>query len=111
MFNIIAMRIGEPATLEKMEEDLVAQNDFVGGWIEAVALPQPGLYLICNEQGKLMGLPPNRYMSIDDRKISKLPKENVTYDLIVGNIFITRIGNWGENVSVTMQDFLQYEDC
>ena len=42
----------------KDEQDLKAAQDFVGGYVEGITLPN-GDYLIVNEEGKLKDLPLN----------------------------------------------------
>ena len=42
----------------KDEPDLKAAQDFVGGYVEGIPVPN-GDYLIINEEGKLIGLPIN----------------------------------------------------
>lgn len=49
---------GRLAEVVEIENDLKALQQAVGGWIEAVTLPY-GLCVICNEEGRLMGLPYN----------------------------------------------------
>jgi len=34
-------------------------QEVVGGWIEHVPIIMEGMYMYCNEEGKLKGLPPN----------------------------------------------------
>lgn len=65
--------------------DLASLQGLVGGYIEAVTL-EPGLVLICNEEGKVHGLQPNRLCP--------------GVDMIVGSFFVT--GSRGPNfVSLT----------
>lgn len=54
--------------------DLASMQEIVGGYIEAVAL-NDNLVLICNEEGKIQGLEPNRF---------------IAGDVIVGTFFVTR---------------------
>lgn len=42
-----------------IEPDLAAMQRTVGGYIETVTLPG-GLVLVCDEEARLKGLPPNR---------------------------------------------------
>lgn len=71
-----------PYTAEIDGTDFRALQEFVGGYIEAVAIPL-GLWLICNEEGKLLGLPANR----------RIPNG----DIVVGPFFVCRAQ--GENFS------------
>lgn len=61
----------KPPFIAEIDNDLKAMQEFVGGYIEAV--PIDGLILVCNEEGKFMGLPAN----------VRLP-----WDTIVGTFFI-----------------------
>jgi len=64
-------------------------SDFVGGMIEIVPLPS-GKLLICNEEGKLIGLEKNEEATKIWQKeypIEKYPLNND--ELIVGNVVIT----------------------
>lgn len=65
-----------PNTLEKMQE-------LVGGYIEAVRFAD-GAVLICNEEGKLNGMKPNR--ALGDRKSAQFHKVD---KIVFGDFFIT----------------------
>lgn len=49
---------GKRPVVVEIEDDLKALQEAVGGWIETVTLPY-GLCVICNEEGRIMGLPFN----------------------------------------------------
>lgn len=56
--KVIRKRPGEePETIE-IENTLAALQKEVGGYIEVVTLPY-GAALICNEEGRILGLPDN----------------------------------------------------
>lgn len=61
--------IVEPNELPKeieIDNTLKAKQDLVGGSIEYVSREHyPDVILICNEEGKLIGLPYNRYIGQD----------------------------------------------
>lgn len=96
MIRIIACRCGEPAKVEEIDSDLRAMQEFVGGYIEIVRL-EPGLGLVCNEEGKFFGMPVNRLI-FDGR------------DFVSGDCFLCRVNNKGDCVSVTDQDIEKYKD-
>jgi hypothetical protein len=48
----------------EIENSLEALQAAVGGYIETVSMPC-GLVLVCNEEGKIRGLPFNRYFGND----------------------------------------------
>jgi len=73
---------------------LKPMQDLVGGYIENVTLEE-GVGLICNEEGKLTGLPLNR----------QVPELN---DIIRGPFFISRYNDEGETVDITDADVKEY---
>lgn len=89
--QVIYFEVGEePRTLE-VENKLEDLQELVGGWLEAFPL-MDGLLLICNEEGKLIGLPLNRVMDGEP---------------IAGNFFLCRSD--GEDfASVTDDDIEKY---
>jgi len=89
--NVVVYRVGEEPFVETIEDTLDAQQEIVGGYIEGVGLGN-SLLLICNEEGKLKGLPPNRLVP--------------GRDLIVGNFFVTRTNSEGESDNITEADLL-----
>lgn len=65
--NEIRVLLMEPGVLPRaatIPNTLEALQQAVGGYIEAVEL-EDGVCLICNEEGKLMGLPANRRVGSD----------------------------------------------
>ena len=80
-------RVPEPVT---MPNTLEAFQTAVGGYIEALDLDSD-VCLICNEEGKLMGLPANRrvegdiiagtflIVGADDGEFCSLSEQNISY--------------------------------
>ena len=71
----------------------------VGGDIEAVYPFQELVALVCNSEGKLLGLPMNRPLLDEDR----LP-----YDIICGTFFIAGLGQ-EDFVSLTDEQIQRYK--
>jgi hypothetical protein len=86
--QVLVYRPGQPGTVEQQLNDLETQQALVGGYIESVPLGD-GVYLTCNEEGKLNGLEPN----------FALPG-----DIIVGTAFFCRVDEEGECASLTEKD-------
>lgn len=63
------------------ENTLENLQGFVGGWIESVRPFNDNVAIICNEEGKLDGLPLNRTISTD-----------CFHDIIAGNFLVVGIG-------------------
>ena len=69
----------------ELDNTLEAMQKFVGGLIECITLSDTGseVTLVCNDEGKLMGLPLNRALFDDDGHI---------YDIVSGNFLIVGLG-------------------
>ena len=70
-------RVSIPHTLESMQE-------LVGGCIQAIYPYEDPVAIVCNEEGKLMGMEPNR--AVRD------PDTNEITDIICGNFFVCGLG-------------------
>ena len=78
--RIVIVEQGRKPYETELERDLESMQHCVGGTIEAVY--EPGgrdAALICNDEGKLLGLPLNRALRDEDGEI---------YDVIAGTFFI-----------------------
>lgn len=69
----------EPRTSE-INGTLREMQDVVGGLIQAVYPFEEPVALICNDEGKLLGLPLNRAL--------QLPETGEIYDVIAGTFFL-----------------------
>ena len=56
--KVLVKRPGEPAQLQTVENTLEALQEIVGGYIETITFAEDAC-IICNEEGRLMGLPYN----------------------------------------------------
>lgn len=89
LIEVLVYRVGvSQPERQLIPPTLEAQQKIVGGYIEGVSLA-PGLMLICNEEGKLTGLPPNR---------------RIGNDIIAGDFFICRVDEEGDSTSVRDSD-------
>ena len=94
MPKILLFPVNEDPKVIDLAEGLKPMQDVVGGYIENVTL-EDGVGLVCNEEGKLQGLPPNR------------PVKEIN-DVIRGPFFISRYNDEGETVDVTKADVKKY---
>jgi len=76
--NVLIIEPGEAPREAEIGGGLKAMQDIVGGLIEAVYPYDDPVALVCNEEGKLLGLPLNR--KIED------------FDIIAGTFFICGLG-------------------
>lgn len=78
--RVVMVEVGRKACEMELEDSLASMQRAVGGFIQVVY--EPGgrdAALICNDEGKLLGLPLNRALRDEDGEI---------YDIIVGTFFI-----------------------
>lgn len=82
---------------------LSSMQKIVGGLIQAVYPFEEEVALICNEEGKLMGLPPNRYL--------RTPDTHEIYDLVVGTFFLCAAPSGSERFkSLTEKQIQHYSE-
>lgn len=63
--QVIYKAPGAPAEVRDIPNELSALQEAVGGYIETVSFAQDAV-VICNEEGRLMGLPHNmRFVGVD----------------------------------------------
>lgn len=87
--RVVMVEVGRKACEMELEDSLASMQRAVGGLIQAVY--EPGgrdAALICNDEGKLLGLPLNRALRDEDGEI---------YDVIAGTFFICGVPHDGED--------------
>lgn len=77
--KILVVEPGKHPYTQEIKGDLASMQAVVGGLIQAVYPFQEQVALICNEEGKLLGLPPNRVLRDDKGRI---------YGVICGTFFL-----------------------
>ncbi len=77
--NVVLVEPGKKAVIAEIGEDLRSMQRAVGGLIQAVYPWQDSAALVCNDEGKLMGLPFNRALRGEDGQI---------YDTVAGTFFV-----------------------
>lgn len=73
-----------PAKVKLISPDLTSLQREVGGFIEVIYPFDDPVGLVCNENGKLDGLPYNRSLRDENGEI---------YDIIAGDFLIVGLGN------------------
>ena len=79
--RVLFCGVGEAPKIMEIENTLQAKQELVGGYIEMICPPihDDTAVIIGNEEAKLMGLEPNRYL-FDER--------GRAYDIVCGDFFI-----------------------
>jgi hypothetical protein len=96
MPKVLLFPVKAPPQVLDIAGGLDPMQALVGGYIENVTL-EDGIGLVCNEEGKLTGLPLNR----------RIPE---IHDTIRGPFFISRYNEEGETVDVTPEDIQKYTE-
>lgn len=81
--NVLMIEPGKAPYVTDIGNNLHSMQQAVGGHIQAVYPYEEAVVLICNEEGKLDGLPLNRALRDEDGDI---------YDIVAGNFFLAGIG-------------------
>lgn len=81
--RVVLVEPNKSARVEDIDDSYESLSDIVGGYIEAIYPFDENVALVCNEEGKLMGLPFNRALKNTKGKV---------VDLLMGTFFIAGIG-------------------
>lgn len=96
--KVLVVRPMEMPEVQEIDHTLSAMQELVGGTIQAVYPFDDPVALVCNDEGKLLGLPWNRALTDD---------HGVPYDIVCGTFFVVGIGD--ENfTSLTEQQVEKY---
>ena len=100
--EVLLVRPGEPPVRAEIKNDLTAMQELVGGLIQAIyPFEDPGVALVANEEGKLIGLPLNRTLCTEDH----------LYDIIAGTFFLCGAPPDSEHfTSLTAEQMEQYTE-
>ena len=77
--KVVLVEPDKPARVVEMDLSLESMQKAVGGLIQAIYPWEDKAALVCNDEGKLLGMPPNR--ALED-------EEGNVYDIVCGTFFI-----------------------
>ena len=77
--KIILVEPGKEACITEMELTLENMQATVGGLIQAIYPWEDKVALVCNDEGKILGMEPNRALQDENGKV---------YDIVHGTFFI-----------------------
>ena len=98
--RVLVVEPGKPCQAREIDGSLEAMQALVGGYIEAVTPFAESIAIVCNEEGKLRGLPCNRPL---------MDRHGMPYDILCGTFFIAGVD--GERfVSLTEEQIQRYKD-
>lgn len=96
--KVLVVEPQKPCRVQEIDS-LTDMQQLVGGDIEAVYPFQEPVAVVCNADGKLLGLPMNRPL---------LDKDYLPYDIIRGTFFIAGLGQ-EDFVSLTDEQIQRYK--
>ncbi len=88
--KVLKIEPGKLPYMKEISKDLDSLQQEVGGDIQATYPYDDMVAIICNEEGKLLGLPLNRALYMDDEM----------YDIVAGDFFICGIDDDGDFISL-----------
>ena len=98
--NVLLVAPMEPPRRVEIENSLESMQAVVGGLIQAVYPFDEPVALVCNDEGKLLGLPWNRALTDD---------HGVPYDIVCGTFFVAGLKE-DDFASLTEQQIEKYKD-
>ena len=100
--NVLLVEPGKRPAEAEIDGSLESMQRIVGGLIQAVYPFDEPVALICNDEGKLLGLPLNRALYDSTGQI---------YDIIAGNFFLCGApGDSEDFTSLTEEQLQRYQE-
>lgn len=90
--KVLKIEPGEAPAVKEIGNDLQSLQAEVGGLIECISFPN-GCVVVCNEEGKLNGMPPNRRLGAD---------------IICGPFFVCDTTRSGDFSSLSKSEIAEY---
>lgn len=81
--TVLVVEPEQPPYVKSIEDDLRSLQAEVGGSIEAIYPFDDPVAIICNEEGKMLGLPLNRALRDEDHHV---------YDVVAGTFLVAGLG-------------------
>lgn len=98
--TVLVVEPGKAPYTKEIGDDWRAFQAEVGGAFQIVYPGYDPVGLVCNDDGKLLGLPMNRGLRDDAGDL---------YDVIAGTFFLVGLGGGGTTVSLTEEQIRKYE--
>ena len=98
--NVLLVEPEKTAYEAEIGDSLKAMQNAVGGYIEVIYPFDDPVALVCNEEGKNLGLPPNRALRDENGKI---------YDIVVGTFFVCGLSENEFNYSLSPELMEKYK--
>lgn len=100
--TILTIAPNKKPVVQEIDGRLETMQSLVGGMIQAVYPFEEPVAVICNDEGKLLGLPPNRAL--------RHPETKEVYDILCGTVFLCGAPPENESfVSLTADQLERYQ--
>ena len=100
--TVLIVDPGKVPRRAEIGKDLKSMQDVVGGLIQAVYPFEEPVALVCNEEGKLLGLPLNRSLRDETGQV---------YDIVAGTFFLCAAPPDSENFeSLSEEQLTRYQE-
>lgn len=102
--TVLVVEPGKAPYVKEIDPGLASLQHEVGGWIQAVYPFEDPVAIICNEEGKLEGLPLNRAL---------FTEEHGVYDIVAGTFLVTGLteDNFGSLTDAQVKKFSDRFRC
>ena len=98
--QVVIVELRKEPMVQNIGNDLKAMQEIVGGTIQAIYPFEEPIALICNEEGKLLGLPLNRALR---------DETGAVYDIVAGTFFLCAAPADSEHFESLTEE--QAQDC
>lgn len=98
--KIVSVPVGKQAFVKEIRNDLKSLQSEVGGYIQEIYPFEDEVALVCNDEGKLMGLPLNRALRMNGMA------GNEIYDIVAGDFFVVYAPMESENYESMPEEFI-----
>lgn len=99
--KVLLVKPGEYPEVKEIRDGLKSMQELVGGLIQVIYPFEDPVALVCNDEGKLLGLELNRAL--------RHPETGQVYDIISGSFFICGLGE-EDFASLTDGQIQKYEE-
>ena len=99
--KVLLVKPGEYPEVREIREGLESMQDLVGGLIQAIYPFPDSVALVCNDEGKLLGMELNRAL--------RHPESGQVYDIISGPFFLCGLGE-EDFTSLSEEQVQKYEE-
>ena len=96
--KVVVVEPEKNPVVKEINGSLDSMQNVVGGWIQAIYPWRDNVALVCNEEGKMLNLPLNRFVITDDGQI---------IDFVAGTFFLCYAPADSDNFESLPEDLIE----